>query len=96
MIAQEVVRTCSNASVAQAALFSIGGEFTSNFRAEAERRRAPFGAYAADLVRDFAQTAGPADWRRADEAAHGADQPILSCLRFILDQRLQVTSATEP
>lgn len=43
MIAQEVVRTCSNASVVQAGLISIGGVFTANFRAEAQRGRTPLG-----------------------------------------------------
>ncbi len=55
MIAQEVVRTCSNASVVQAGLISIGGVFTANFSSGGPARpHAPGGAYAADLMRDLA------------------------------------------
>ena len=49
---REIVRTCSNAHVAQAAVASIGGDFARRF------------------------------------AARGADQPILTGLRHILDRGL--------
>jgi hypothetical protein len=94
VIAREVIHTCSNASVAQAALASIGGDFMNRFAAEARRRDLPSGSYAARLVSNFGKTADAADWRRANEATRGVDQPVLSCLRFILDQGLQKTTAS--
>jgi hypothetical protein len=93
VITREVIHTCSNPSVAQAALASIGGDFMVNFAAEARRRDLPSGSYAASLVSNFAKTADAADWRRASDATRGADQPVLSCLRFILNQGLQKTTA---
>jgi hypothetical protein len=89
MKAREVIHSCSNAYVAQPAVRSIGGDFMTHFALEAGRRDLACGSYAARLVRDFARTADDADWRRANEAARGADQPVLSCLRFILDQGLR-------
>jgi len=88
MDARDVVHACSNASVAQAAVFSIGGAFVTHFASEANRNRLGCGSYAARLVRDFARTAEADDWSRANEAARGVELPVLSCLRFILDQGL--------
>ena len=88
MHARHVVHACSNASVAQAALFSIGGAFVAEFASEAERHRLGCGSYAARLVKDFAENARAEDWTRADEAAHGVELPVLSCLHFILSQGL--------
>jgi hypothetical protein len=61
----------------------------AHFASEADRRHVPCGSYAASLVTAFAQNADAADWGRANEATRGADQPVLSCLRFILNHELQ-------
>ena len=92
MDARDVVHACSNASVAQAAVFSIGGPFVTHFAFEANCQRLGCGTYAARLVKDFARNADDADWTRANEAARGVDLPVLSCLRFILDHGLAVQS----
>ncbi len=74
---REIVRTCSNAHVARAALASIGGEFAQRFAASASRRDLPSGVLAARLVRAFAMKADDEEWEGVDEATRGADQPIL-------------------
>ena len=89
MTLREIIRTCSNAQVAEAALASIGGEFARRFAAEAARRDLPSGALAARLVSNFAASAEKEGWKRADEATRGADQPILSGLRVILSDGLR-------
>ena len=43
------------------------------------------GIFAAGLVRRFSRHAGARDWEGVDEATRGADQPILSGLRYILE-----------
>jgi hypothetical protein len=86
---REIVRTCSNAHVARAALASIGGEFAQRFADDASRRDLPSGVLAARLVRAFAMNAGDEDWEAVSEATRGADQPILSGLRYILDRGLR-------
>ncbi len=86
---REIVRTCSNAHVARAALASIGGEFAERFAASASRRDLPSGVLAARLVRAFATKAGDEEWERVNKATRGADQPILMGLRHILDHGLR-------
>ena len=89
MIYREIVHTCSNANVARAAVDSIGGEFALEFRADAERREMTRGAFAAHLVRKFATGADERAWRNLAAATHGSDYPILSGLRYILEDARQ-------
>jgi hypothetical protein len=89
MILREIVHTCSNAHVARAALASIGGEFAKHFAADASRRNMSAGVLAASMVREFSANAADEEWGGVDEAVRGADQPILSGLRYILSQGLR-------
>jgi hypothetical protein len=86
---REIVRTCSNAHIAGAALFSIGGDFAERFAAGASRCALPSGVLAAGLVRAFAEHAPVAERRSVEALTHGADQPILVGLRYILDNGLR-------
>ena len=78
-------RTCSNPHVARAAVASIGGDFARRVSRDAEKRNLTSGLFAAGLVRRFSRAAGARDWEGVDEATRGADQPILSGLRYILE-----------
>ena len=86
MIVREIVRTCSNPHVARAAVASIGGDFARRVSRDAEKRNLTSGLFAAGLVRRFSRGAGARDWEGVDEATRGADQPILSGLRYILER----------
>ncbi len=86
MIYREIVHTCSNSYVADAAVISIGGAVARAVADDATRHAMSRGAYAAKLVRDFAIHADDRDRRRVAAAAHGSEQPILSGLRYILEQ----------
>jgi hypothetical protein len=86
MIVREIVRTCSNPHVARAAVASIGGDFARRFSRDAAKRNLPSGLFAAGLVRRFSRQAGERDWQGVGEATRGADQPILSGLRYILER----------
>ena len=86
MIVREIVRTCSNPHVARAAVASIGGDFARRVSRDAEKRNLTSGLFAAGLVRRFSRRAGARDWEGVDEATRGADQPILSGLRYILER----------
>lgn len=86
MIYREIVHTCSNSNVARAAIRSIGGEFATRFAADASRREMSSGVWAARLVREFAEKADEVEWHRVNAVAKGADQPILSGLRYILER----------
>ena len=88
MILREIVHTCSNAHVARAALASIGGDFAQQFAAKASRRNMSAGVLAAHMVKEFSIKAVDEEWEGVDEAVRGADQPILSGLRYILSLKL--------
>jgi len=85
MILNEVVRTCSNADVASAALTSIGGKFSENFAGHASRGNFLPGTLAALIVKEFAKNASIEEMADVDAAAHGTDQPLLSGFRHILE-----------
>ena len=91
MIVREIVRTCSNPHVAHAAVASIGGDFARRFltrRGETQslqRHCSPPASFAASPVMP-AHAIG----RESSEATRGADQPILSGLRYILEHGVEL------
>jgi hypothetical protein len=94
---REVIHTCSNDKVAEAALISLGGAFAEIVAVAAARRGVPRGRLVAELARDFERYAGTCVWARAEQAMRGADQPILVGLSVILahgllDENLRATS----
>jgi hypothetical protein len=89
-----VIHTCSNKHVAQAALMSIGGELARRVAIEAARRGCSSGSYVAKALLDFEQGSDLTNWAAAEQVTHGADQPILSGLYFILDYSLRRTAAS--
>ncbi len=84
MIYREIVHTCSNSYVADAALISIGGDIARAVADKASRHSMSRGAYAAKLVQEFAVRADDGDQRGVLAAARGSEQPILSGLQYIL------------
>ena len=90
MVAREIVSTCSNPHVARAALASIGGDFARRFERDAANRNLSSGIFASRLVRHFVRRAGDSDWEGVGEVTRGADMPILSGLRYILERALEL------
>ena len=90
MIVREIVRTCSNPHVARAAVASIGGDFARRFTRDAAKRNLTSGLFAAGLVRRFSRQAGERDWEGVGDATRGADQPILSGLKCILERGVEL------
>jgi hypothetical protein len=90
MIVREIVKTCSNPNVARAAVASIGGDFARRISCDAEKRNLNSGLFAAGLVRRFSRQADASDWEGVSEATRGADQPILSGLRYILERGVEL------
>jgi hypothetical protein len=84
MILKEIVRTCSNADVAGAALRSIGGKFAENFASHASQSNFSPGTLAALIVKQFAENASIEEMADVHAATHGTDQPLLAGLRHIL------------
>ena len=86
MIYREIVHSCSNTHVARAAVDSIGGEFARDFAEAASRRAMTRGAWAAHLVREFADSADETEWWGMVAATQGSEHPVLSGLRYILER----------
>ena len=51
---------------------------------------------ASRLVRDFACRADDGDWEGVGEATRGADTPILTGLRYILERGLELGDDGDP
>lgn len=89
MLIADLIHSCSNDKVAQAALACIGGRFADRVRAAAHEKGMNAGRFVAVVVRTFAC--------RADEDAHrallqkiaGDDQPLLRGLREMLEPALE-------
>lgn len=84
MLVSDLLHSCANDCVAEAAILSIGGEFASRMQSAAELRGVSVGFLAANLVRDFARGASERDWRHLVEAVRGQDFPVLAGLQVIL------------
>ena len=89
MMYREIIRTCSNPAVANAAVASIGGDFARHFADEANRRQLPRGILAANLVRRFAAEADEMDLHGVSAAARNSELPLLSGLRHILESAIE-------
>lgn len=89
MVIVDLINSCSNDKVAQAALACIGGGFAERVRVAAREKGVSVGKFVALAVREFAS--------RSDEAAQEAlrakvvrdDQPLLRGLREVLEAALE-------
>ncbi len=86
MLVADLLHSCANDRVAEAAVESIGGDFTTRMRAEATERGVSVGFLAASIVRDFARIATERDWRELSVATRGHDVPVLAGLQVILSK----------
>ena len=83
MLIADILHSCSDEGIAQAAVTSIGGSFARDMRAEAARSDLTLGGFAASLVRRFAIDATERDWRDLRAATRGSEVPVLSGLALI-------------
>jgi hypothetical protein len=89
MLVADLIHSCSNEMVAQAALASIGGRFADRVRGAAQEKGVSVGRFVASVVRDFSRRAD--DSMREALAARliGADQPLLKGLCAVLEPVLE-------
>ena len=88
MVVQDIVHSCSNEYVAEAALASIGGVFARRVRETATRRGVRPGALAATAVLGFRARAKAAELAALQQAVSGDDQPLLHGFRLIVEPAL--------
>ena len=88
MLIADILHSCTDEGVAQAAVASIGGAFAAEVRAAAHRSGLGVGAFTASLLSDFARHATERDWREISVAMAGSDLPVLSGLQALAERGL--------
>jgi hypothetical protein len=85
MLLAEIVNSCTNEKVAEAAIASMGGVFYEDIARAAARREMSVGALVAALVLRFAWRADEFELRALASATRGAPAPVLAGLEYILE-----------
>lgn len=89
MLRTELIKSCSHEKVAEAAVLSIGTDFHRRLSLLAGATGQTPGAFAADLVRRFADDASEAEWDALEGVIAGRDMPILCGLRWIVETMIE-------
>jgi hypothetical protein len=89
MLVADLIHSCSNEMVAQAALSCIGGRFAERVRAAAQEKGVSVGKFVAIVVRDFARRADDRALEALRERIMGADQPLLNGLCAVIEPALE-------
>jgi hypothetical protein len=93
MLIADMIHSCSNDEVAQAAVASIGGRFAERVRDAAAKNGLQSGRYVSLVVRDFARRADKKTLVALSGDIAGADQPLLRGLVCVVESRLEEESA---
>ncbi len=88
MLISEIIRTCANESVAQAAVASIGQRFACDVREAASGKGMTVGSFTVRSVQRFAHKGDEAELRSVAAAMDKAQEPILAGLHRILCSEL--------
>lgn len=89
MLVTDLIHSCSNEKVAQAALRCIGDRFAERVRVAAQEKGMSVGRFVAVVVRDFARRADEGVREALRESISGDDQPLLKGLRAVLEPVLE-------
>ena len=96
MVIADMIHSCSNAHVAQAAVFCIGGAFAERVGEAARERGMEVGGFVAVIVQEFARREDGEALRALSREIAGADQPILKGLSRLLESALGAEASEEP
>ncbi len=89
MLITDLIHSCSNEMVAQAALKCIGGRFAERVRVAAQEKGMSVGRFVSVVVREFARRADDNVRDALRETMTGDDQPLLKGLRAVLEPALE-------
>lgn len=84
MLIEEIVRSCVNDRVAEAAVASIGRKFLAEIRERAQSYGMSVGEFTSLSVRRFARHGDEAELRSVQDAMKDSQEPVLSGLHRIL------------
>ncbi len=89
MLIADLIHSCSNEKVAQAAVACIGGQFADRVRHVAGKNGLNAGRFVAIVVRNFARRANDETRKALFRKIAGADQPLLHGLRHVVEPALE-------
>ena len=89
MVIADMIHSCSNASVAEAAVCCIGGEFAERVHAAARKNGVNAGRFVSIVMRNFARRASKETLAGLNRKIAGADQPLLRGLVHVLEPALE-------
>ncbi len=89
MVIADMIHSCSNAHVAQAAVNCVGGAFAERVAVVADRNGMNVGRFVAIVMRDFARRASHETLEVLRDRIVGADQPLLRGLVHIVEPALE-------
>ncbi len=89
MLIADMIHSCSNAHVAEAAVSCIGGSFAERVCVMAGRSRMNAGRFVSIVVRDFARRANHETLVALNRKVAGADQPLLCGLVHVVEPALE-------
>ena len=85
MLIADLIHSCSNEKVAEAALCCLGGRFAENVNVAARDKGLSAGAFVVSVIRDFSRQADAATRESLREKIVNDDQPLLEGLRTLLE-----------
>jgi hypothetical protein len=89
MMFAEIINTCTNENIAEAAVASISVVFLNEIRRVADGHDMSVGEYAAGLVRRFHWRASDLEHAAMARAMDGSQAPVLAGLRYILETMME-------
>ena len=89
MVIADMIHSCSNANVAEAAVYCIGGEFAERVHAAARKNGVNSGRFVSIVMRDFARRASRETLAGLNRKIAGADQPLLRGLVHVVEPALE-------
>lgn len=89
MLIADMIHSCSNAHVAEAAVSCIGGSFAERVCARANQYGLSVGRFVSAIVRDFARRASDEMLSALSKKVAGADQPLLRGLIHVVEPALE-------
>lgn len=84
----DVLHSCSDGHVAEAAVVSIGGPFAHKVRSSAAKRGLSVGEYTSLHVRKFSHHANERDWRVIASSMQGTDLALLAGLEAVMTRMM--------
>ena len=85
MLIADLIHSCSNEKVAEAALCCLGGRFAENVNVAAREKGVSAGAFVVGVIHDFAHHADASTRESLREKIVSDDQPLLEGLRTLLE-----------